>query len=165
MNLAVNIFVSLFKYIKRLIHFPKFYYYRKKYNIHATVKLGYNVTLSGNNIQIGEGTYINSGRIMSGVKSHVIIGKWCALSYNVSIWACSHDTINSTGPVESRPIIEKDIVIGDFVWVGTNAFIKEGVVIGNNVIIGANSVVTKDVPDNAIVGGVPAKIIKYKTIE
>jgi maltose O-acetyltransferase len=48
------------------------------------------------------------------------------------------------------------------VWIGSNVFIKEGITIGNNVIIGANSVVTKNVPDNEIVGGIPAKHIKFK---
>ena len=46
--------------------------------------------------------------------------------------------------------------------IGTNVFIREGVVIGNNTIIAANSVVTENVPDNTIVGGIPAKIIKSK---
>jgi maltose O-acetyltransferase len=48
------------------------------------------------------------------------------------------------------------------VWIGSTVFITEGITIGNNVIIGANSVVTKNVPDNEIVGGIPAKHIKFK---
>lgn len=70
--------------------------------------------------------------------------------------------LKPTGPAESRRVIEKDIVIGDRCWIGTNVFIKEGVSIGNDVIIGANSVVVKDVKDKAIIGGVPAKIIRFK---
>ena len=53
------------------------------------------------------------------------------------------------------------IVLKKNVWVGSNATILSGVTIGENAIVGAGSVVTKDVPDNAIVGGVPAKVIKY----
>ena len=64
--------------------------------------------------------------------------------------------------MEERPSIEKDIVIGNKVWIGSNVFIREGINIGDNSIIGANSVVVKAVPENAIVGGIPAKIIKYK---
>lgn len=52
-------------------------------------------------------------------------------------------------------------VIGDNVKIGTGAKIIGGVTVGNNVFIGANAVVVKDVPDNCVVGGVPAKIIKY----
>lgn len=55
-----------------------------------------------------------------------------------------------------------NIIIGDGVWIGTNVVISPGVKIGNNCIIGANTMVTKDVPDFAIVGGVPAKLIRYK---
>ncbi len=50
--------------------------------------------------------------------------------------------------------------IGDDVWIGGNAIILPGVTIGNNVIVAAGAVVTKDVPDNCVVGGIPAKKIK-----
>ena len=56
--------------------------------------------------------------------------------------------------------IAKPIVIGDDVWIGGNVTIVAGVHIGNNVIVAAGAVVTKDVPDNTLVGGVPAKKIK-----
>ena len=55
--------------------------------------------------------------------------------------------------------IEKDIIIGDYVWIGDNVFIDAGVKIGSNSVIGANAVVVKDVPPNSVVGGVPAKIL------
>ena len=53
--------------------------------------------------------------------------------------------------------------IGDDVWIGTNVIILPGVNIGSHCIIGAGAVVTKDVPDYAVVGGVPAKVIRYRT--
>lgn len=59
--------------------------------------------------------------------------------------------------------IAKHVVIGDDVWIGGNETILPGVTIGNNVVVAAGAVVTKDVPDNCVVGGMPAKIIK--TIE
>ena len=54
------------------------------------------------------------------------------------------------------------VTIGDDVWIGTRAIILPGVTIGNGVIIGAGAVVTKDVPDYAIVGGVPARVIRFR---
>tara|TARA_B110000495_G_C22780916_1_gene456771 strand:- start:107 stop:625 length:519 start_codon:yes stop_codon:yes gene_type:complete len=139
-------------------------YFRSNYDISKTVKFGrmQDICLSGKNISIGANTYINSGSIQSGENSSVKIGEWCAIGYNVNIIAVSHDVDKPTGPIETRPIVEKDIVIGDRCWIGTNVFIKEGIVIGNDVVIGANSLVVKDVPDKAIVGGVPAKIIRLK---
>ena len=56
--------------------------------------------------------------------------------------------------------IMKPVVIGNDVWIGGNATILPGVTIGNNVVVAAGAVVTKDVPDNCVVGGVPARIIK-----
>ena len=56
--------------------------------------------------------------------------------------------------------ITKPIVVGDNVYIGNNVIILPGVTIGNNVIVGAGAVVTKDIPSNSVVGGVPAKVIK-----
>jgi len=137
--------------------------YRKRYVIHSTARLNYldNIWLKGN-IEIGANTYINSGRFVTGPNSKIVIGNWCAIGHNVNMIGQTHDILISTGPIDCRPLIEKDILVGDRVWIGSNVFIREGVTIGNDSIIGANSVVTKNVPEKAIVGGVPAKILKYK---
>lgn len=58
--------------------------------------------------------------------------------------------------------ISKDVEIGDYAWIGARAIILKGVKIGNYAVVGAGAVVTKDVPDHAIVGGSPAKILKYR---
>lgn len=114
------------------------------------------------NIQIGANTYLNDSRFSCSSTAGVYIGRWCAIGYNVSFVACTHDVNFPTGPVNVRPINENTIRIGDGVWIGNNVVILPGVTIGNAAVIAANAVVTKDVPEKAIVGGVPARLIKLK---
>lgn len=62
-------------------------------------------------------------------------------------------------PIE-RPLISKPVKIGNQVWIGDNVCIMPGITLGNNVIVGANAVVTHSFPDNCVIAGVPAKVIK-----
>ncbi len=139
-------------------------YFRRKYSIHPKAKFGdlVNIFFQGSSIAMGEGSYINSGRIVSGPTSSVDIGSWCAIGHNVNIMGLSHDIEYPTGPNKRERRVEEDIKIGDHVWIGSNVFILQGVTIGDHAIIGANSVVTRDVLKGAIVGGVPAKLIRFK---
>jgi maltose O-acetyltransferase len=137
----------------------------KNRNIHSTVRIGYDCLID-KNVYIKEGTYIGSGvQLYAGKKSKVEIGKHCAIGYNVHIKARTHDlekpTADELGRIKRK---EKDIFIGDKVWIGDHVFIKEGITIGSNAIIGANSVVVNDVKEKEIVGGVPAKHIKFNTL-
>lgn len=104
---------------------------------------------------------------------HTNIGKYCAISWNTTINALSHPYSHmsiSAFPyvpyvgnfVKERTQLYDVVCIKNDVWIGANSVIMPGVTIGNGAVIGASSVVTKDVPDYAIVAGVPAKIIKYR---
>jgi len=137
--------------------------YYKTFNIHPSVKIFqiHETTFRGN-IFVSENTYFNRCWLETGKNSKIIIGKWCAIGYNVFIMSITHDVHCATGPEDKRPAIEADINIGDYVWIGANVFIREGVKIGSHAVIGANSVVTKDIPNFAIAAGVPAKILRIK---
>lgn len=84
------------------------------------------------------------------------IGNGVLIGHNVTLATLNHDE----RPQFRQYIYPKPIKIGDNVWVGSNVTILQGITIGNGAIIGANAVVTHDVPENTVVAGVPAKIMR-----
>jgi maltose O-acetyltransferase len=161
--MMTKLLAALFEILEKAAIQKKEREYRNTFKIHKSARIGYlpHIIFQGN-IEIGANSYFNSGKIYSGKNSFVKIGKSCAIGYNVNIHAISHDPDFPTGPENQRPFVEKSISIGDHTWIGSNVFILPGVNIGKNCVVGANSVVTKSVPDNSIVGGVPAKLIRTK---
>jgi acetyltransferase-like isoleucine patch superfamily enzyme len=85
------------------------------------------------------------------------------LAQGITVTALNHNFKDTSKRIDEQGISTKSIIIGDDVWIGANAVILPGVTIGNHCVIAAGAVVTKDVPDNTLVGGVPAKVIKYLT--
>ncbi len=97
------------------------------------------------------------------IAGKVIIGNDVMMGPNVSMYPTNHAFDRTDVPMAEQGFTpEKPITIGNDVWICANSIILSGVTVGNGVIIGAGAVVTKDVPDYAIVGGNPAKIIKYR---
>jgi len=134
---------------------------KKNAKIHKTVSIGQFVHID-NNVEIGEGTYIRTGsQIYASKLGRVSIGKFCAIGSYTSIKARTHDRQNPTREnlQTHNARIEKEIVIGDRVWIGDHVFIREGVTIPNDCVIGANSVVTKSITEPGIYAGVPVKKI------
>ncbi len=111
----------------------------------------------GYNIHVGENFYANFDCVFLDV-CEIRIGDNCLVAPGVHIYTAGHP-IN---PIVRNSGIEfgARVQIGDNVWIGGRAVINPGVTIGNNVIIASGAVVTKDVPNNVIVGGNPARIIK-----
>lgn len=99
-----------------------------------------------------------------GAINKIVIGNNVLIASNVLISDHSHGSVTKEEnniPPKERPLYSKGgIIIGDNVWIGEYVSILGNVTIGNNVIIGSNSLVNKDIPDNCVIGGVPAKILK-----
>ena len=115
---------------------------------------------------IGEHSYCFAADVMRGTK----IGKYCSIATGVIIHPAEHDVYSvSTSPNVPGHVYGEGhgwsdgAIIGNDVWIGRNAIILQSCkTIGDGAIIAAGAVVTRDVPPYAIVGGVPAKIIKYR---
>lgn len=113
----------------------------------------------GCKISIGENTSCGGMRIINkGNKCIIEIGNNCLFSDNIEIW--SSDTHSIYNKVNEIINPEKDVSIGNHVWIGSRVIILKGVKIGNNSVIGMGSIVTNDVPDGTISVGVPNHIIK-----
>lgn len=117
------------------------------------------------NVEIGEDTVINPNFVVSdGYLPLLKIGKRVAISPNVTVVcesAPNNSEIQQIEYVKNNLICDKEIIIEDDVWIGSNSVLLPGVRIGKGAIIGAGAVVSKDVPPYSIVAGVPAKVIRY----
>lgn len=154
-------FLKLEKYAQDKIYKE----YKRKYGLHPTVKFnGKGIKLYGDGvIQIGENSYIGEFSFLQSTENLFIrIGENCAISHNVKIYTTSYVANQDFGKMP-RTTYCKSVEIGNGVWIGVNVLINPGIKIGHNVVVGANSVVTQNLPDNTICGGVPAKVLKNKT--
>jgi len=124
-------------------------------------KVEYKVYISdARTVKIGANCRINENVFIQGA----IIGNNVLIAPNTSILNKSHNYKSTLVPIVEQGDTEIDNpVIGDGVWLGRNVTVLKGLKIGAHSIVAAGAVVVKDVPDYAIVGGVPAKIIKYRT--
>lgn len=109
----------------------------------------------GKNITVGKNVFFNSGCKLQD-QGGITIGDGTLLGHNVVLATLNH----SFDPAHRHDICPLPIQIGKNVWISANATVLPGVTIGDGAIIAAGAVVTKDVPENSLVGGIPAKIIK-----
>lgn len=127
---------------------------------------GLNINIErGANFGTGAGITIgtNSGLgINCNVRGPLAIGDNVMMGPEVVILPSNHCFDRIDIPMNQQGMSTKKVTIGNDVWIGQRAIILSGVTIGNGVIVGAGAVVTKNIPDYAIVGGVPAKILKMR---
>ena len=90
----------------------------------------------------------------------VCIGHHVNLAQGITVTALNHNFNDTNRRIDEQGITTKPVIIGDDVWIGANAVILPGVSIGSHAVIAAGAVVTSDVEDYTVVGGVPAKVIK-----
>lgn len=116
-------------------------------------------TENGGSIIIGDNFFANYNCFFNANTEDIVIGNDCLLGPDVLIINSNHDFLPNI-LVREQPNVAKKISIGNNVWIGAKSVILPGVTIGNNVVVAAGSIVNKNVEENTLVGGVPAKLIK-----
>lgn len=114
---------------------------------------------NGGYVKIGTNCSIHSFSVIYG-DGGVTIGDRCRIATHVVIVPNNHNFSDPTKDIYDQGITRKPIAIGNDVWIGAGAIILAGVKVGDHSVIAAGAVVTEDVPERAVVGGVPARIIK-----
>jgi acetyltransferase-like isoleucine patch superfamily enzyme len=160
-SLSNSPLLGLYTYWVKKIPFYsiRHFYYKKviKIKLGKQSSIHLNCFIYGRNIEIGNGCVINRECFLDG-RGKLKIGDFTSISPHVHIITGDHD-INS----KNFAFRSKDIIIGNFVWIGSRATILPGVVIGEGAIVCAGALVTKDVAPYTMVGGVPAKFIKDRS--
>jgi acetyltransferase-like isoleucine patch superfamily enzyme len=122
----------------------------------------------GTKVRCHEGTVSIGAKTVMGQEctisayQHVSIGRECVVADRVMLIDFDHGMVEVERPIRLQGIYKRDVRVGNNVWIGYGACILRGVTVGDNAVIGTNSVVTQDVPPNAVVGGVPARVIRMR---
>ena len=151
--------------IKKIINYKELnnYLFMSKTKDFSKKGLNVNGNFKGitSNLKYGDFFQINDNFFIHGEGS-VSIGNYFHCGHNITIITTSHNIFDYTKIPYDEKRINRPVIIDDFVWFGDNIIINPGVKIGIGSIVFAGSVVTKDVPPLALVGGNPAKVIRYR---
>jgi len=112
-------------------------------------------------IEIGAKTVLGQECTISSFQ-HVAIGRECIVADRVMLIDFDHGVVEVERPIRLQGIYKRDVDVGNNCWIGYGTCILRGVTIGDNCIVGTNSVVTKDVPDDAVVAGAPARPLRKR---
>lgn len=140
----------------------------KKYNFGS---VGNGVVICGGlgidfpqNVFIGNNVLLGNGLTICAI-GNVVIGNNVSFGPSITIWSANHNYLTPTELPYDNSVIKKTVTIEDNVWIGAHVKICPGVTIHEGAVIGMGAVVTADVPKCAVVGGNPARIIKYRNTE
>lgn len=126
--------------------------------IHPTASLR-----CGHNIQLGENSHINQYCcIWASNKAKITLGDNLLMGPGAKIFSSNHGN-DRNSLMNEQPWTEEDVTVGNDVWIGANTVILPGVKIGDGVIVAAGAVVTRNVEPYAVVGGIPARLIRKRT--
>jgi acetyltransferase-like isoleucine patch superfamily enzyme len=135
----------------------------------ATLRLGRWAWIGdGSKIRVHEGEVSIGAKTVMGQEctisayQHVEIGRECIVADRVMLIDFDHGVVEVERPIRLQGIYKRDVRVGHNVWIGYGACILRGVIVGDNSIIGTSTVVTRDVPENAVVGGSPARVIRMR---
>jgi len=112
-------------------------------------------------VEIGAKTVLGQECTVSAFQ-HVAIGRECIVADRVMLIDFDHGAVEVERPVRLQGIYKRDVSVGHNVWIGYGACVLRGVTVGDNAILGTSAVVTDDVPANAVVGGVPARVLRMR---
>ena len=112
-------------------------------------------------VSIGAKTVLGQECTVSAYQ-HVSIGRECVIADRVMLIDFDHGVVEVDRPIRLQGIYKRDVRVGNNVWIGYGACILRGVTIGDNAIVGTSAVVTKDVPPNAVVAGIPARVVRMR---
>jgi acetyltransferase-like isoleucine patch superfamily enzyme len=136
---------------------------------HAVLRMGrFSWIGHGSKIRVHEGEVSIGAKSVMGQEctisayQHVSIGRECIIADRVMLIDFDHGVVEVERPIRLQGIYKRDVRVGHNVWIGYGACILRGVNVGNNCIVGTSAVVTKEVPDNAVVAGVPASVIRTR---
>jgi acetyltransferase-like isoleucine patch superfamily enzyme len=122
---------------------------------------GCKIRVHEGNASIGAKTVLGQECTISAFQ-HVSIGRECVIADRVMLIDFDHGMVEVERPIRLQGIYKRDVRVGNNVWIGYGACILRGVTVGDNAVIGTGAVVTRDVPANAVVGGVPARVIRMR---
>jgi acetyltransferase-like isoleucine patch superfamily enzyme len=135
----------------------------------ATLRLGRWCWIGhGSKIRVHEGEVVIGAKTVMGQEctisafQHVSVGRECILADRVMLIDFDHGVVEVERPIRVQGIYKRDVRVGNNVWVGYGACFLRGTTVGDNCVIGTSSVITKDVPDNAVVAGVPARVLRMR---
>jgi acetyltransferase-like isoleucine patch superfamily enzyme len=112
-------------------------------------------------VEIGAKTVMGQECTISAFQ-HVSIGRECIIADRVMLIDFDHGVVEVERPIREQGIYKRDVRLGHNVWVGYGACFLRGATVGDNAVVGTLSVVTKDVPDNAVAAGTPARVLRMR---